>query len=436
MKRRDFLNHMNQLMLLGFTGGIPGLTLFPTRVRAAEIQAPLPKRFFVQIRASGGWDVTLGLDPRVHANGSDQNDMFIEYSSEQILAGGGLRFAPACAPLLPYASDIAVINGVFMSDSNLDHPANLDYITTGSVQGHAPDLSVEVAHATSVGPFGVVFNQSLKRAHRTLMPTTLNNLNSLKDSVDVSQLQSLLGAPSLLNSAQKDLVQNAPVRQRLIESLSGLADEIDNSPLADNTGSGRSAGILAAAFASRAAFQAKIDLLGANLDTHSNHPDVHLRAQTQVWAAVANLFRVFKKVELKGPVGESLGSLFDHTTFMVASEFARTPALNAAKGKDHNPLTNSVLLAGAGVNGGRSIGSSVLVTRKESITGSSRHAGSPIDYATGAVPKSKDEARHENFQFIFPENVASTVFEVVGADRNLVGTIPPATPFLPGLVRS
>jgi hypothetical protein len=109
--------------------------------------------------------------------------------------------------------------------------------------------------------------------------------------------------------------------------------------------------------------------------------------------------------------------------------------LNAAQGKDHNPLTNSVLLAGAGVKGGRSFGSSQLITRKNSASGSPRFSGGPIDYATGAIPKTNEQARNSNFQFIFPENVASTVVEIVGADRDRFGNIAASTPFIPTLVR-
>jgi uncharacterized protein (DUF1501 family) len=435
MKRREFLAHLNQLILLGAAGGMPGLTLLPTRVRADEIQAPMPKNLFVMICAQGGWDVTLGLDPRIHADGSEQSDMFIEYRPEEILANGDLRLGPACAPILPYASDVAVINGIFMSDSNVSHDANLDYITTGNILGQAPDLSAELAYASSVGPFGVVFNRSLKRANRALMPTTIDNLTSLKKSVDVSALQGLLSQPSPFNDAQKKLTKSAPARQRLIDALSGLKNEIDNSPLADGTSNGQMAAIVAAAFASRSAYQAKLDFSSGNLDTHSAHPGNHLKAQTQVWAAVANMFRIFKKVALTGPNGEVMGSLFDHTTFMVVSDFARTPELNAAQGKDHNPLTNSVLLAGAGVKGGRSFGSSQLITRKNSASGSPRFSGGPIDYATGAIPKTNEQARNSNFQFIFPENVASTVVEIVGADRDRFGNIAASTPFIPTLVR-
>ncbi|MBX9767802.1 MAG: DUF1501 domain-containing protein, partial [Bdellovibrionales bacterium] len=95
------------------------------------------------------------------------------------------------------------------------------------------------------------------------------------------------------------------------------------------------------------------------VDSHSDHLKNHKSAQYYVWERIAELFNVFKAI----PYGA--GSLFDATTFMVGSEFSRTPFLNPTNGKDHNPLTNSVLLAGHGVRGGQVIGESHLYTADE-----------------------------------------------------------------------
>ena len=87
---------------------------------------------------------------------------------------------------------------------------------------------------------------------------------------------------------------------------------------------------------------------------------------------------------------------------MVVSEFARTPALNSANGKDHNPLTNSVLLAGAGIKGNQSFGASLLVRRHHSKTGQPRHSGGLVNYPTGAVARSIEEARSKDYPVHFP----------------------------------
>ncbi|HAW30099.1 MAG TPA: DUF1501 domain-containing protein, partial [Planctomycetaceae bacterium] len=48
--------------------------------------------------------------------------------------------------------------------------------------------------------------------------------------------------------------------------------------------------------------------------------------------------------------------LLEQTTVIVWGEFGRTPRINAKGGRDHWPGTQSVLLAGGGIQGGRVVG--------------------------------------------------------------------------------
>lgn len=59
--------------------------------------------------------------------------------------------------------------------------------------------------------------------------------------------------------------------------------------------------------------------------------------------------------------------LLETTTVIVMGEFGRTPRINAKGGRDHWPNTQSVLIAGGGVQGGRVIGET------------DSHGGEPID---------------------------------------------------------
>ncbi len=54
----------------------------------------------------------------------------------------------------------------------------------------------------------------------------------------------------------------------------------------------------------------------------------------------------------------SASGLLDQTLVVVTGEFGRTPKINANAGRDHWPQVFSVLLAGAGLSGGRAYGSS------------------------------------------------------------------------------
>ncbi len=386
------------------------------------------RRFFVMIRAANGWDVTLGLDPKVRGAGFEYSDMFIEYAPSEILKSGTLSFGPSAAALMPYASDLAVVNGVFMSDANVSHPANLDYISTGDPEGRAADLPVEVSHAGNNGPFGVVFNQSLKRANRDIMPTRADNLLNLRSAADLTAFAdyvSKLPDTGEMHRSQMALLKNSAIQKDLLKSFDLVKDEITAGTSGSDTLSQtrKTAAVLAASFMSGAAMQGMIDI-AVFLDTHAQHEKIHLQNQKQVWDSVAHVFKIFKSL----PYGT--GSLFDATTFMVVSEFARTPALNASAGKDHNPLTNSVLLAGNGILGGTSLGASQLVLRKESGTGEPRHCASAMNFSTGQIAKTRAEAASDAFQFIFPEHVAATVATALNLDRTRFSSAPASLPAL------
>lgn len=82
--------------------------------------------------------------------------------------------------------------------------------------------------------------------------------------------------------------------------------------------------------------------------------------------------------------------LLERTTVVVWGEFGRTPKINAKGGRDHWPNTQSVLLAGGGIQGGRIIGQ----TDK-----------------TGGNPKDRPVHVHE---------VYATMYRNIGIDANKI----------------
>ncbi len=112
------------------------------------------------------------------------------------------------------------------------------------------------------------------------------------------------------------------------------------------------------------------------------------------------------------------------------SEWSRTPALNAAKGKDHNPFTNSVLLAGRGIRGGSVVGASKLIPRKKTGTGMPDLIAAPYDYKAQKIATGPEGA-----SFIYPENVIQTVGQIFGNPENF-NPVPKTTPAIPGISRT
>jgi uncharacterized protein (DUF1501 family) len=133
-------------------------------------------------------------------------------------------------------------------------------------------------------------------------------------------------------------------------------------------------------------------MLQSELDTHTSvHPVEQPTRQKAGFDALADL--VDDLAATNHP--RTSGSLLDHTTVVVFSEFTRTALLNAAGGRDHS-LTNSCLLLGAGIKGNTVVGAS------------SNHGMEPqgIDVTTGLVVPGGEVIR--------PEHVLATALECGG----------------------
>ncbi len=414
---------LNRRRFLQVSGALTLGPLLPAAAVSFAQSTPAPLgRFFLLIRVHGGMDVTLGLDPWRDPALPLPTDMFVEYRPEDLLEiTPTMKLGPACAALKKHAGTFSVINGVFLSQVDNGHDASLAYASTGSTASQAATLPVEVARATREGDFGVLSNLSLQMGDRTTATSSLDDLRALPARADLSGILETIfaaGGDSGYYSAVKKVLESRASTQTLIKNLLafGKPEELTDAQ------------VLASAFMSNISTSAQLDISQLPLDTHANHAGAHLAQQTIAWNRVDEVISLFKAT----PYGTGGESLFDRTVVMVVSEFARTPALNGSGGKDHNPMTNSVLIGGYGVKGGLVVGASRLVKASESRTGESYHIAYPIDYATGEVQFS----RTPQAQMIFPENVAQTVGQIMQVDSALFQSIPAETLPLAALIRS
>lgn len=414
MDRRNFLKASGALGLLPL---IPA----SSKLAIAQPTGTPNGQFFVLMRAISGWDITLGLDPWTDATKPLETDMFVEYDPATLKTiVPGMKIGPAAEMLMNYPGEFSIINGVFQSQIDNGHGASLTYMSSGSTVAATPTLPVELARSTYEGDFGVLFNGNLEMGDRAVVTSTLNELEALPQRADLSSLLQALvsgGGSGYYFEALKKVVASSGSVKLFIKNLTDFA-------LKDWT----EGQVMAAAFMSDVASCAQFDLTTFNLDTHGNHAGNHLDQQTQMWNKVDEVLKIFKAT----PYGTSGETLFDRTTFMVISEFSRTPALNAAGGKDHNPMTNSVLLGGRGVVGGKVVGASKLVKASESADGASYHIAYPIDYATCEV----QYTRTEQARMIFPENVIETVATIMNVDRNIFRSTPAGTLPLSVLIKT
>ncbi len=393
--RRNFLTitggSLSSLFLSGLT---PGLRTF---ARADELNSNNPDHFFVLVRIEGGADVILGLDPKVPKQGLTEEDVFIGYSPDKIFKSGNLLLGPACSPLYPFAKDLLVVNGIFMTEGDLGHDSK--FLASGTLERNIPSYPFNLAQAFQGGDtFGVLTSGTSGDGNTNGIPQAqlsdlaqgriTENRGVYKTISDWSEIHDpeKVGISKLMSGVLKS-GKIGPNFQQYFEKAQGNNSEYR---------------ALAAAFATGGAKQAEISLgFVSELDSHFDHLVRHLPAQTNVWNRVADLFSVFKKAEYKD------GSLFDHTTFMVVTDMSRTPALNAQKGKDHNGATNSILMAGKGIAGEKTIGGSIIIPKRLSKTPMplAVHRGAPFDFETGQVAQTMDRAR----EYLKPENIARTM---------------------------
>jgi hypothetical protein len=98
--------------------------------------------------------------------------------------------------------------------------------------------------------------------------------------------------------------------------------------------------------------------------------------------------------------------LLDSTLVVAMGEFGRTPKINKTAGRDHYPYAGSVLLAGAGIQGGAVIGATDR---------------------TGSEPNTRPWG---------PEDFAATIYHALGIDphRTYFPRLPRPTPIADGQV--
>lgn len=122
-------------------------------------------------------------------------------------------------------------------------------------------------------------------------------------------------------------------------------------------------------------------------------------------------------------------SFFDVTTVMITSEFSRTMKNGdtpETSGTDHNPLTNTIVLAGKGIKGGQVIGASDLTdvsdtgellnvsgAHKQLESGLNQIMGRPFDFDTMMPRTDLPETFVETDYLTFP-SVANTLMEMFG----------------------
>jgi uncharacterized protein (DUF1501 family) len=165
------------------------------------------------------------------------------------------------------------------------------------------------------------------------------------------------------------------------------------------TGDGGSMAIMAAQALTKGISRCVTIKVSDNLDSHQggSWENDHGPAQREGFNAIAALASHLESTPFKGDPDDNW---LNHTTIVCFSEFSREPLLNNNGGRDHN-LINSMLMLGAGVNGGQVLGATTDLGMM----------ASPMDLATGAVSPTGE--------LVGNNHIARTLLHSIGIEEDV-----------------
>lgn len=392
------MHHSRRMFLKSLGLGAGALTFTTLKMPKLKADpATTPLRNFVFCYFGGGWDILLSLDPRDPGKFTDSRmrETKIQLGYERLQApykkepiqpeGSNIDFGPAMEAMAKHYDKLCVVRG--MTSGTVAHEVGRRFFITGQAPrglnaagSSVPTRIVAQQGARSPIPNLVVGVESYNRGNPAfatgLRVSSIGDLlSTLRDgpgSPD-KQLRQLIedyraekhfcdpdehdekGLLSLLHTMQKK------ARELVAGDLVSFFDFNSNKPemvelrnrYNIRSGAGQKAAMIFQALKNNVAQCVSVSLTGG-LDTHGNEwstsqPD----RQREGWDALSLLVEDLAKT----PHKLYEGSLLDHTTIVVFSEFGRTSMLNGNNGRDH-AITTGTLLVGAGVPHNTVIGAS------------------------------------------------------------------------------
>lgn len=374
MKRRTLLKVFAQI------GALPivGLPLSANGLIPDGYSGPL----LLQIQASGGWDVTSYVDPKVNQPG----ELIITNWSSSAEPGlaGGISYAPFANNewfFQRHHKKMLVINGVDMQTNS--HTTGVLHNWSGRNAEGFPALTAMFAgnHAPGIvmpyvnfGGFGATQNvvrftrlqDNPEQLSRVVDPNlqsyhTANENNDYEGPVfhreqedrDLinryrrDRLERLKGEGAQLprqannlsayasalqgTEALADFAPYLPNREQLIERVDGMDNLKGQIQL---TSAAFKAGVASAG-----------DLVFGGFDTHDDHDALHSPL----------ISYLNESIDLVWQLAEE-GGYADRLTVVVGSDFSRTPHYNEQEGKDHWPIGSVIVMQSNPSWGSRVVG--------------------------------------------------------------------------------
>ncbi|OJH37227.1 DUF1501 domain-containing protein [Cystobacter ferrugineus] len=446
--------------------GFMGTTLFgstPFRAFAQSTALKPSDRCFVFVYFDGGWDQLLAFDPR-------DPDVFTPDRVSQTRILPGYSFTDPSIPTRPIVPDkrpgaapsnitfgpavsnrsavhrlsdhydlMTVVRGINMT--TLAHEEGRRYFITGkrpigaSARGSSTATEVVGQMAPAVPIPSIAYNvesyndrypgsaNALKVSKSSDLLLALSPSTTQLDSELEKQLVDFNGQPISCEAAaygvggvgttysssrgqMRQVISSELDKSFRFELKTKEAEAVrlayglgDSGPYDDAAGR---AALVATALKKGISQCVSINLAGG-LDTHFGTQTSHALNLRKGFEALAMLVEDLRNTPHPYKAGDTF---MDHTTILVYSEFARTPLMNAASGRDHH-LTNSCLLMGAGLKHNTVFGRSGDIAMAPAV----------VNLATG-------ESDPINGQNILPDHIIATVLASAGLDYSITRVEP------------
>lgn len=447
-----------------------GLFSFGDTALAAE-----DRPFFLFVTIPDGMDSSYLFDARplaLTAAGIKSNYLGEEPVIWEGRNGQKTLATALTASLKPFRDDFSVLNGVVMAASFDGHNQNLNFLLTGNPFGgdsfipHLNKLDPRGERRTPLDAVqtGRLFAEiSNDDASLPLSPREARALVTRLAAVDplatddpvylaiANRFRANEGGQGRFSKAASLMRDGFGSAPRLAAMLRGMELPPERDPQDTSGAFDDSLAIVASLFKAGTTRSAVVEVRPdaepnqfALLDTHS--ADAARRSGAMIGSVAAKVARIFGM--LKATPTSDGRSLFDRTVILVASEFSRTMRQTSFKidqtGTDHNPLTNSVLIGGAGIKGGLVLGESDTQTVDETPTGAHlaldrSHLmimGRPFDFATMRPSLTRPNEYHAG-EYLSFASVANTIYRRFGIEDGKHFTLErngPAAPVISALL--
>jgi hypothetical protein len=456
-----------ELLKLGLTGAGSLAVVRPNWLLAAP--ASIEKKdahFYLQLIVQGGWDNSYLFDARPLAMtraGKIQNYLGEEPTPWIGANGGSCLSTSVSASLLPFRNDLTVINGVVMTPTFIGHDQNMNQLFTGNEFG------------------GDSFVPYLNNADTGMKPASLDAITSgslfahLENSASSvpldpqsgGKLRSLLAAlppatpnNELTNFIRSRYLANSSSRGRFAQGTTLMLNGLEHTPnlqkiLSEIRPSAPTMSpdlqfceLLADCFRLQIARSAVwvLSTQPQDIDVHgANQAKQHPATLKVLTNRIASVLRFLRETAF-----DSQQSLFDVTTIMITSEFARSMRTPGAPidntGTDHNNLNNTVLIAGKGIRGGQVFGASDFQAADETLSpahleldrSAVKIMGRPFDFKTRA-PRTDAPEKFQISDYLTIGSVVNTIYKNFGSPEtryHRLGRNQPVAPLLQGLLKN